>query len=188
MSKSILGPPINPVTSKGSILPSRYNYIDQEVLASTLIVAQPIDSFFHPIDLIHSGYAFDGHWYDSGVVNPSKTASWFSEAPGDYRGKTPVFPPSGIILLDRATLVILENTDISLPLWMQFLLADNRALPDNFDGVDHGFLPMKVTFANGVISISYHSDLGSFVTKNAMIVHLDFVLDTSYLDVFETST
>ena len=44
---------------------------------------------------------------------------------------------------------------------MQFLLQDNNALANNFNGAVQGFLPSGVVYADGIVSVIYTPDSGN---------------------------
>lgn len=243
-----------------------YDYIDQNVISTLLIVPLGSDSFYSPVTESHTGFAFDGNRYTNGVPDAGPiTSSWFNEfnpdpasaqiqissvqiisglltvrtitnhhftqgqgitfygiataaqlnsqlvtlatasgnlitantplldyaltsdagfaAPTPYRGEQQPFPQQALLLLDSATLTILDATQPGLPLWMQFLLHDQFALADNFNGQLNSWTPTGLAYADGVISVSYAPDPGStFITSN-MVVNIDFTQDKVYLDV-----
>jgi hypothetical protein len=191
-----------------------YDFIDQNIVASCLIQSHTDDSFYNPVANSHTGYAFDGNYYSQGVIQAGiQQASWFTEyGTNVYRGDKAAFPTYGLVLLSPVSLVILDQTisvsvASALPLWMQFILADNNALANNFNGAVQGFLPASVCYADGVISVTYTPDAGNepaelgaapqppFLTTNLptnypivsaqsrMVVSIDFVRDFVYLDV-----
>lgn len=146
-----------------------YNFIDQQIVSSCLIQAYTDDSFYFPSSgNQHTGYAFDGSFYSLGVLQSAHPkASWFTEfGSNPFRGSTAQFPSFGVILLSPVSLVILDQSKAvaaaaSLPLWMQFILGDNNALANNFDGSVQGFLPSKVIYADGIVSVTYSPDAGN---------------------------
>lgn len=159
-----------------------YDYLDQALSASILV--QPFDneSFFHP-KIGHTGFAYDGTRYTNGIQDPGPVfSSWYIEAPGPYRSAAKPFPTQAIVLLSKVSMVILDETNSNLPLWMQFLLEDNFALPDNFENAFIGFTTQLLTYSNGVISVTSVPDPGSQIQSN-MIVTFDFVADQTYLYV-----
>ena len=46
-----------------------------------------------------------------------------------------------------------------------------------------GFVPKALTYANGIISVSFSPDPGSEAVTSLMVVNIDFTQDTAYLDV-----
>lgn len=188
-----------------------YDFIDQNIVASCLIQSYTDDSFYNPVANSHTGYAFDGNFYSLGaIVNGHQQASWFTEFGSNaFRGSTAAFPSFGVALLSPASLVILDQSKsvtqaAQLPLWMQFVLGDNNALANNFNGSVQGFLPAAVCYADGIISVTYTPDAGNqldypsssrplvppFPTpypavpiQSRMVVSIDFVKDSVYLDV-----
>lgn len=145
-----------------------YNFIDQNIVSTCLIQAHTDDSFYNPVVNSHTGYAFDGSWYTLGVVdNAHIKASWFTEfGTNSFRGNQAAFPQFGLALLSPFSLSILnQGTSVAhaedLPLWMQFLLGDNNALANNFDGSVQGFTPTTVCYADGIISVTYTPDSGN---------------------------
>ena len=153
-----------------------YDFIDQNIVASCLIQPHDDDSFYNPVRNLHTGFAFDGNHYTLGVVDgltsPWVTnggnlqASWWAETGNPYRGDQKNFPTYGLVLLSPVSLVILDqaipvSVATALPLWMQFLLADNNALANNFDGAIQGFTPSSLCYADGIISVTYVPDLGN---------------------------
>jgi hypothetical protein len=197
-----------------------YDFIDQNIVASCLIQSHTDDSFYNPVANSHTGYAFDGNYYSQGVIQAGiQQASWFTEyGTNVYRGDKAAFPTYGLVLLSPVSLVILDQTisvsvASALPLWMQFILADNNALANNFNGAVQGFLPASVCYADGVISVTYTPDAGNEAegiptlpatfwspsnnippaeipstypvvpAQSRMVVSIDFVRDFVYLDV-----
>ena len=168
-----------------------YDYLNQDIQASALILMRDDDSFYNPT-LGHYGFAADGTRYTAGVqdsVSGPVYASWYTELPSAYRGSKATFPNAGLILLSKASLVILDETTRALNLWMQFLLADTLALTNNFENGTLSFTPRSLTYADGVISVIYEPDEGATdITPGAgaashMVVTLDFTQDKAYLDV-----
>lgn len=158
-----------------------YNYLNQEIQSSLLIVPKDNDPFFFPTQLAHTGFAFDGFFYDQGVKTAAQ-ASWFLEPQGPYRGPLPSFPEAALVLLSQAALTILDETNPSLPLWMQFLLNNANALTDNFSGDLIGFTPTGLSYAAGILVVVYAPDAGS-LDQSALAVNLDFTQDGAYLFV-----
>src|SRR5271157_2954292 len=145
-----------------------YDFIDQNIVASCLVQSHTDDSFYNPVVNSHTGYAFDGNYYSLGVpVNGHQQASWFTEfGTNAYRGSTAIFPAFGLVLLSPVSLVILDQSKsvtqaAQLPMWMQFLLGDNNALANNYNGSTQGFTPSAVCYADGIISVTYQPDAGN---------------------------
>jgi len=145
-----------------------YDFIDQNIVASCLIQSHTDDSFYNPVVNSHTGYAFDGNYYSVGaVVNGHQKASWFTEfGTNPFRGDQAAFPAYGLVLVSPVSLVILDqSTSVSqasaLPLWMQFVLGDNNALANNFNGSEQGFTPRSVCYADGIVSVTYTPDAGN---------------------------
>jgi len=190
-----------------------YDYLDQNVVATALIQPFDNDSFYNPVPLGHTGYAADWRYYSNGIeeslgygLDPYGNspygitrpfASWyteFSSNPSPYRDFQAAFPTVGIVLLSPTVLTILDggtptNNAANLALWMQFLLNDGYALTNNYDGSLQGFLPSALSYANGVISVTYTPDSGNIVggspigANSRMVVTIDFTKDSAYLDV-----
>lgn len=161
----------------------------------------------------HTGYAFNGQYYVLGVQQTShQAATWwteFSASPSPYRGDQADFPTYGLVLLSPVSLAILDQAlpvaqAEALPLWMLFLLGDNFLLGNNFNGSIQGFLPQSLAYADGIISVTYSPDPGnqpgysqgehpivppyptpypSVGVTSHMVVSIDFVQDSAYLDV-----
>jgi hypothetical protein len=145
-----------------------YNFIDQNIVSSCLIQGHTDDSFYNPVQNSHTGYAADGSYYSAGVLQTTHAkASWFTEfGSNPFRGDQAAFPEFGIALLSPVSLVILDQTKSvaqaeQLPLWMQFILQDNNALANNFNGAVQGFLPASVIYADGIVSVTYSPDSGN---------------------------
>jgi hypothetical protein len=162
-----------------------YDYINQSIQSSLLIVPKDNDPFFFPTQLALTGFASDGYFYDGGIRNPLVRASWFTEAQGPYRGILPSFPQAALVLLSEVALTILDETNSELPLWMQFLLGDANALANNFNGSLIGFTPTGLSYAAGVLVVTYVPDAGSAV-QSTLAVNIDFVQDGVYLYVAVT--
>ena len=155
-----------------------YDFIDQNIVATCLIQPHDNDSFYNPIPLLHTGFAFTGNHYTLGVQDGMASpwvanggnlhATWWIEGmPGNqFRGDQQDFPTYGLVLLSPVSMVILDqSTPVSvataLPLWMQFLLADTNALANDFNGAIQGFTPSSVCYADGIISVTYTPDSGN---------------------------
>jgi hypothetical protein len=160
-----------------------YDYINQSIQSSLLILPKDNDPFFNPTQLALTGFAFDGFYYDGGVQT-SAQASWFLEAQGAYRGPLQSFPEAALVLLSQVALTILDETNpnANLPLWMQFLLSDLSALANNFNGTLIGFTPSGLSYAAGVLAVTYLPDAGSTI-QSSLAVNMDFVQDMVYLYV-----
>lgn len=159
-----------------------YDYLDQDIQATALIQVRDDDSFYNPL-LGHNGFAYDGTRYTSGVQDAGPVyASWYSEATGPYRGGSATFPKYGLILLSKVALTILDESTTALTLWMQFLLNDTYAMTNNYSGGTVGFSPKSLSYADGVLSVTYLPDEGSTVSSK-MVVTFDFTQDKTYLDV-----
>lgn len=158
-----------------------YDYLNQAIQSSLLIVPKDDDPFYNPVSLGHTGFAFDGTLYDGGVqVGGPVYASWYSEAPGAFRGNLPAFPLAALVLLSRVALTVVDETQFSLPLWMQFVLADNYGLSNNFNTQLVGWTPQSLTYGGGIIAVGYQPDAGS-QNQNTLSVNVDFVQDSIYL-------
>jgi len=158
-----------------------YDFIDQNIVATCLIQPHDNDSFYNPIPHQHTGFAFNGNHYTLGVQDGAASpwhaaggnlqATWWTEAQSGnpFRGDQQNFPTYGLVLLSPVSLVILDqSTPVSeataLPLWMQFLLGDNNALANDFNGAIQGFTPSSVCYADGIISVTYTPDSGNLAT------------------------
>jgi hypothetical protein len=155
-----------------------YDYIDQSIVATCLIQAHDNDSFYNPIPLQHTGFAFNGFHYTLGVQDGMSSpwvsnggnlqASWWTETQtgNEFRGDQQNFPTYGLVLLSTVSMVILDQSTpvaeaTALPLWMQFLIGDSNALANDFDGAIQGFTPSGVCYADGIISVTYYPDQGN---------------------------
>lgn len=161
-----------------------YDYINQSIQSSLLILPKDDDPFFFPTQLAHTGFAWDGFLYDGGVRQVQQ-ASWYTEPQGPYRGPLQTFPQASLVLLSKVALTILDETNTNLPLWMQFLLQDMQALANNFNNTIIGFTPESLTYAGGVLTVLGMPDPGSTI-QSMLAVSLDFVNDTAYLEVAVT--
>jgi|SRR5208337_631392 len=173
-----------------------YDYLNQVIVATALIQPHDDDSFYNPTTNFHFGYAADGNFYLNGVWQVGHPqASWATETTGSYRGDGASFPTAGLILLSPVALTILDQSTptldaTKLPLWMQFLLSDMFALANNFNDALNGWTPSGLAYADGVISVIYTPDSGNQTVTSppttidtTMVVTIDFVQDTAYLDV-----
>lgn len=169
-----------------------YDYLDQVIVASSVIQPRDNDSFYNPTNPNHHfGYAADGFFYVNGVVQANHPqASWFNEISGAFRGDGSHFPTQGLILLSPASLTILDQSvptldAHALPLWMQFLFSDMFALADNFNTALNGWSPTGLQYADGIISVLYTKDPGNQSApsiNSQLVVTLDFSQDSIYLD------
>jgi hypothetical protein len=158
-----------------------YNLMDQNIISSLLIQARSNDSFFHPQTLKHSGYAADGYWYSSGVVDTTNKASWCKEDQSVVRGERKDFPNPALVLLADSAIGIYEASNAKFPMWMISLFCDNYAFTDNFNGQNIGFQPKDVQWANGELWVNMQPDLGSTLVS-PVIIHFDFAQDKVFLD------
>src|SRR5271157_605277 len=157
-----------------------YDYINQSIQSSLLIVPKDNDPFFFPVQLGLTGFAFDGFLYDGGVKTGTQ-ASWATEGQGTYRGILQSFPQGALVLLSVVSLTILDETSQNLDLWMQFILQDAQALTNNYLSADVpnnliGFTPTSLSYAAGVLTVLYIPDAGSTV-QSTLAVNMDFVQD-----------
>lgn len=158
-----------------------YAYRTQPVLASELCFERDADSFFNPVGLRHTGFASDGVLYSAGVAQPGTVASWFSEPQGDTRGPLATFPAQALVIVARASLVILDATTDALTLWMLFYFGDTLALANNAQSATAGYLPSAVSWSNGLLSITMQPDAGS-TPQAPVVLTIDFVEDSVYSD------
>jgi hypothetical protein len=154
-----------------------YDFIDQNIVSSCLIQSYTDDSFYNPVVNQHTGFAFDGSYYSLGVLQSTHAkASWYTEfGTNPFRGEQAAFPTFGLALLSPVSLVILDQSKAvavasSLPLWMQFILGDNNALANNFDSSVQGFLPSRVIYADGIVSVTYTPDAGNQLYSHPTVV------------------
>ena len=138
------------------------------------------DSFYNPVGLGHTGFAFDGNSYTAGVLGTTK-ASWFLESQSITRGVLTEFPTQILVLVDRASVTILDATSQALNLWMIFLFADQNAYADNSQQTTAGYIASSVTWDNGLLTIGMTPDAGSTAQAFEAIT-FDFVQDQVYLD------
>jgi hypothetical protein len=158
-----------------------YDYLNQSIQSSLLIIPKDNDPFYSPVALGHTGFAFDGTLYDGGVqVAGPIYASWYSEAPGAFRGNLRSFPLAALVLLSKVAMTVLDETQFSLPLWMQFVLADSYGLSNNFNDQIVGWTPQSLTYGGGIIAVGYQPDAGSD-NQNIVSVNVDLVQDAIYL-------
>jgi len=205
--------------------PQNYDYLDQNIVATCLIQAYNNDSFYNPTTNNHSGFAADGTYYLNGVQQVGAGsppgpiyASWYLEfatptasGPEPSRDSSAKFPTYGIILLSPVAMTILdESTPVpqanELKMWMEFALADGYMMTDNYASflnppqlTIQGFTPSGLSYADGIISISYTPDSGNQPpalvgtpdpepvpgdsTRSHMVVSIDFSQDAAYVDV-----
>ena len=175
-------------------------YLTQSIIATTLIQARNIDSFYYPTSLNHTGFAVDGTYYINGVQQGVQTsppspiyASWYTEPEGNFRGELASFPSTGLVLLSKSAMTILDGSSSALNFWMQAIIQDNYAFTNNFNGNPNGWTPSGLAYADGVLSIICTPDSGNNsnifsgedagnITSN-MVIHFDFTADRVYLDV-----
>jgi len=166
-----------------------YDYLDQEIVSSELIVQKDNDTFYHPTLLGHTGFAADGTHYINGIQDLAGSppgpvfASWYTETLDNvFRGDQGAFPNAGLILLSKVSMTILDETTSALKMWMLFVLSDAYALANNFNGQINGFTPYSLAYADGVVSVGYIPDPGAAIQSN-LVISVDFVQDSVYLDV-----
>jgi hypothetical protein len=183
-----------------------YNWIFQDIVASTLISPTTADSFYFPVQNQHSGFAIDGQLYVNGILIASPTpipspyqsyqASWLTEfltAPNPFRGSSAQFPSAGLILVSPVAMTILDATVNPPALWMQFLLADgggngfSYAMTDNYNASLQGFTPSGVNYSDGIVSVIYTPDAGNQDggggTTSNLVLTVDFSQELIFLDV-----
>lgn len=161
-----------------------YNYLGQSGVASALITPRDNDSFYNPTIMNHTGFAADGKLYANGVlVEPVSYASWYTESPSNFRGSTPEFPTNCLALLSKVSLCLFDGSHRNVPMWMTFLLADDRLLTNNFNNSTTGFTPSSLTYSKGVISVLSVPDEGAIQTN--LLTNIDFARDTASIDFIE---
>jgi hypothetical protein len=161
-----------------------YDFINQQIQSSLLILPKDNDPFFNPTQLALTGFAFDGFYYDGGV-RTGKQSSWFLEPQSTYRGILPSFPQAALVLISDVALTILDETNpvtmsSQLPLWMLFLLQDFQALANNFNSSLIGFTPVGLSYGAGILVVNCSPDPGSSIQGN-LAINVDFVQDAVYL-------
>jgi hypothetical protein len=170
---------------------ANYDYLDQNIVATTLIQAYNNDSFYNPTTNNHYGFAADGTLYLNGIqqlvgsppTNPIY-ASWYLElanpsvcavtqGPQPSRDFQAAFPAYGLILLSPVAMTIVEqSTPVpqadQLRMWMTFGLADQYMMSNNYAAflptpalAVQGFTPSGLSYADGIISIIYTPDAGN---------------------------
>lgn len=157
-----------------------YDFLNQPIITSALCFQRDADSFFNPTGLGHTGFAFDGNSYTSGVLGEGQ-ASWFTESQSGTRGPSSAFPTQILVLVGRASLTLLDATTDNLNLWMLFYFADQNAFGDNTQGTVSGFIAANVTWTNGLLTVALSPDPGSPVMA-AVSFTFDFVQDAVYFD------
>lgn len=157
-----------------------YQYLQQSVAASLIIGQKDSDSFFHPVTLNHTGFAYDGFAYVAGVQNPASQASWFLELSSPTRGAA-VFPSEVLVVLSQASLSMLDTTDETVVLWMLFYYMDLGCYANNFSATVASFSPQSLTWGNGRLSVVSAYDPGSPFSLVAVLT-IDFVADQAYVD------
>ena len=163
---------------------SAFLIIPRPGVSSCLISPRDNDSFYNPISMGHTGFAYDGTHYNVGIQQyPVVYASWYTEGSSPNRGTTSTFPSIGIALLSQVDLTIYDESNTNLPLWMRFILADSYLLANNFDGL-HGFTPNKVSYAEGVISVVCDSDPG-LELQTTLVINIDFSQDSASIEFLE---
>jgi hypothetical protein len=153
-------------------------------------------------------------------------ASWYTEfasptasGPEPSRDFRATFPTYGVILLSPVAMTILdESTPVpqsnELKMWMQFAIADGYMMTDNYTAylptlpsslcpppvpAIQGFTPSGLSYADGIISITYTPDSGNQPptlcgtpdpipqggdsAQSHMVVSIDFSQDAAYVDV-----
>jgi hypothetical protein len=72
-------------------------------------------SFARPVDLKHTGFAWDGFWYEKGAKTTTR-ASWATEASGANRATRDEFPVSGFVSVRAAGWDLLDSSAV---MWMK---------------------------------------------------------------------
>lgn len=166
-----------------------YDYLNQSIQSSLLVLPKDDDPFFNPVSLALTGYAFTGLLYDGGVLATAPfgqfqtlQASWFSEPQSSTRGILPSFPTAALCLLSQVAMTILDvsSPTANLPLWMQFIIQDQNALANNFNATLTGFTPSGLGYGGGIVVVTYTPDAGSQI-QSSLAVNVDFVQDSVYL-------
>ncbi len=153
----------------------------QAVVGSFRVDAQPNDGFFFPLVNQFTGFAADGQAYQNGAPVGGAPASWFSEAPGKYRGSRPTFPTDAILLLTDAGVSVLDQ-DNEFAMWMLFLRGDFQAYTNNRYAEVRGWVPTGISYQSGRIVVEMKSDPGSQILPVAACLVFDFTSDSVYLD------
>jgi len=166
-------------------MPTSYTSLTQPVLTSLTISVKDDDPFFNPVELTHTGFAYDGFMYNGGVQNPSQTASWYSEGPSLTRGTLASFPTDAVIVVSAGSLTILDATANPLAMWMLFYYCDQYAFPNNFQGAIESFSSVAASWGAGKLTVVMVADPGSEAMP-AAILTLDFATDSVYIDYAAT--
>jgi hypothetical protein len=152
-----------------------------KIIHSLRVEKTPIDPFFNP-QIGLTGYAYNGVYYENGLmISGASPASWFTEAPGVFRGLVAPFPSNALVLLTDASISIMDIT-AEMTMWMVFLRGDTTAFCHNFDKYQSGFKPVSVSYSNGAILVNLSSDAGATTKGNAALI-LDFANDKVRLDM-----
>lgn len=169
-----------------------YNYINQSIVSTCLIEPKDIDSFYNPATQNHTGFAWDGTHYTAGVQDAGPVyASWFSEGTNAARGELQTFPQSGVVLLSKVAVTILDSSTLDLNLWMNFLIENSYAMTDDFNAALNGWRTAGLTYADGILSVIYVPDFGNeqgtysatYNINSHLVVNFDFSQDRVYADV-----
>jgi hypothetical protein len=159
-----------------------YNYLEQSVIASLTIAEKDDDSFFSPVLWQHTGFAFDGNYYDQGLLVAGTQASWFTEPVTAQRGNSAAFPDNVLVVLSVASLSMLNTSNDTISLWMLFYYMDTGAFPNNFTSGIASFSPQSLAWGNGRLSVVSAADPGSPFNGPYAVLTFDFVADQVYMD------
>ena len=91
--------------------------IDKPKIGTLITFRNEGDSFFDPTPLKHTGFAANGHYYNDGMCDFEKIATWFTKGVGDQ------FPERGVVVASNTNIAIVNATG-ELDLWMLFYLSD----------------------------------------------------------------
>ena len=157
------------------------------VYCSCLIHADPGDLFFNPAWAGGlTGYGANGSYYENGIENSLYKAAWYLEALGGgdavTRGPGQPFPSTALVLVTDQSIAILDQIDF-LSLWMIFKKKPDNAYSDTFNlDPNAKFVPSRVDYDSGVLSVTFEPAEGSPVVSTAVLC-IDFVQDFIYLDL-----
>jgi hypothetical protein len=132
-------------------------------------------SFGRPVELRHTGYAYDGHLYDQGAISDQSPAegdasvdnlaSWFTETAGTDRGSQAAFPLSGYVVATAGYWTILDqNSDM----WMRCPVV----------GVASPAWSMAGSAAASITDADFGEDATLFVSGEGVIA-VDFSADAA---------
>ena len=148
--------------------------IDKPKIGTLLTFRNEGDSFFDPTLLKHNGFAANGHYYNDGMCDFDKTATWFTKGVGDH------FPEKGVVVASNTNIAVVDATG-ELDLWMLFYLSDIYASLNLPMAHAEQIMVREIVWKNGLLIVPFEPRPDEVGVMPLMLT-IDFTQDTIYAD------